>query len=73
MFFTSGLSIKYITTNHDYFLNYFYGTYFSSPSYYVWGTLVIVLILGFRFLVDLHVWGSGEFKKHKISMDPGVR
>ena len=45
--------------------------HFSSPSYYVWGALVIVQIFDFRFLADLHVWGSGESKKHKISMVSG--
>ena len=41
---------------------------FSSTSYYVWGTLVIVQIFDFWFLADLHVLGSGESKQHKISM-----
>ena len=36
---------------------------FSSPSYYVKGTLVIVKIFDFRFLVVLHGLGSGESKK----------
>ena len=35
------------------------------------GTLVIVQIFDFRFLKDLHVLGSGEFKKPKISMVSG--
>ena len=43
----------------------------SSPSYYVWGTLVSVQIFDFRFLADLHVLGSGESKKYKISMMSG--
>ena len=42
---------------------------FSSPSYYVWGTLVIVQIFDFRFLADLHVLGVLENPKNtKISM-----
>ena len=41
---------------------------FSFSSYYVWGTLVIVKILDFRFLEDLYVLGSGVSKKHKISV-----
>ena len=46
--------------------------FFSSPSYYAWGTLVIVQISDFRLLVDLHVLGSAELKKkHKISMVSG--
>ena len=40
----------------------------SSPSYYVWGTLVIEQIFNFRFLADLHVLGSEESKICKISM-----
>ena len=40
---------------------------FSSPSYYVWGTMIIAQIFDFRFLVDIHVLGFGESKKHKIS------
>ena len=44
---------------------------FSSPSYYVWVTLVIVQIFDFRFMGDLLVLGSGESKKHKISMVSG--
>ena len=44
---------------------------FNFPSYYVWGTLAIVQIFDFRFLVDLHVLGSGESKKHKNSMVSG--
>ena len=43
-------------------------SFFSSPSYYVWGTLVILQILDCRFWADLHVLGSGESKKDKISM-----
>ena len=46
-------------------------TIFSSPSYYAWGTLVIVQIFDFRFLADLHVLGSEESKKRKISMVSG--
>ena len=45
--------------------------FFSSPSYYVWGTLEIVQNFDIRFLADLHVLGSGESKKHKISMVSG--
>ena len=41
---------------------------FSSPSYYVWGTLIIVQIFVFRFFADLHVLESAESKKLKISM-----
>ena len=44
---------------------------FSSPSYYVWGTLIIVQIFDFRFLADLRVLESGESKKHKTSMVSG--
>ena len=44
---------------------------FSSPLYYVWGTLVIMQIFDFRFL-DLHVLGSGKSKNQKISMMSGV-
>ena len=43
----------------------------SSSSYSVWGTLVIVQIFDCRFLADLHVLGSLESKKHKISMMSG--
>ena len=43
----------------------------SSPSYYVWGTLVIVQNFDVRFLANLHVLGSGDSKKHKISMVSG--
>ena len=38
--------------------------FFNSPSYYVWGTLVIVQIFDFRFLSDL---GSGESKSTKLA------
>ena len=48
-----------------------YFLFISFPSYYVWGTLVIVQIFDFRFLADLHILGSGESKKHKISMVSG--
>ena len=41
------------------------------PSYYVWGTLLNMQIFDLRFLEDLHVLGSGESKKHKISMVSG--
>ena len=41
---------------------------FSSPSYYALGNLEIVQIFDFRFLADLYVLGSGESKKHKISL-----
>ena len=46
---------------------------FSSPSYYVWGTLVIMQIFDFRFWWIYAFWGSGESKKHKIRWCPGVR
>ena len=46
---------------------------FSSLSYYVWETLVIVQTFDFRFLADLHVFGSKESKKHKVSMMSGCR
>ena len=36
---------------------------FSYPSYYVWGTLVIVQIFDFRFLMVLDIWGNKEFEK----------
>ena len=39
----------------------------SSPSYYVWGTLVDVHIFDYWFLADLHVLGSGESKIYKFS------
>ena len=42
-----------------------------SPSYYVWGTLVIMQISDFRFLADLQVLGSGESKKQKVNIMPG--
>ena len=38
----------------------------SSPSYYVWRTLVVMQILDFRFLADLNVLGFGESKKKYI-------
>ena len=43
----------------------------ASPSYYAQGTLAIVQIFHFRFLADLHVLGSEESRKHKISIVPG--
>ena len=46
-------------------------TFISSSSQYVWGTLVIVQIFNFLFLVDLHVLGSEESKKRKFSMVSG--
>ena len=46
-------------------------SFFNSTSYYAWGTLVIMQIFDFRFLADLHVLGSRESKKHKISMLSG--
>ena len=60
----------YILANFSLF-NFIFEIFFSSPSYYVRGTLVIVQIFDFRFLADLHVLGSGESKKHKISMVSG--
>ena len=45
--------------------------FFSSPSYYIRRTLLIVQIFHFRFLADLHVLASGESKKYKISMVSG--
>ena len=41
---------------------------FRSPSYYAWGTLVIIQIFDFRFLANLHILVSGESKKYEISM-----
>ena len=41
---------------------------FSSPLYNVWGTLVIVQIFDFWFLVNLRVFGVWRIKKQKISM-----
>ena len=38
------------------------------PHHTIYGALV--QIFDFQFLADLHVLGSGEFKKHKISMVP---
>ena len=60
------ISLSYIKLNYV-------AQFFSSPSYYVWGTLVIVQIFDFRCLTDWHVLGSGESKKYKISMVSGVR
>ena len=49
-----------------------YGSkHISSPSYYVRGTFVNVKILDIRLLADLHVLGSRDSKKHKISMVSG--
>ena len=56
------------SSNETYKYDYNVTEFFSSPSYYVWRTLVIVQIFDFQFLVDLHVSGSGESKKHKTNM-----
>ena len=45
---------------------------FSSPSYYVWGTLVVMQIFDFRFLADLHVYGLENPKNTKLTWCPGV-
>ena len=45
----------------------------SSPSYYVWGTWVIVQIFDFRFLADLQFWGLENLKNTKLAWCPGVR
>ena len=41
------------------------------PHTHVWRILVIEQIFDFQFLTDLHPLGSGESKKHKISMVSG--
>ena len=62
--FCSKIEMHFFCTLTIYLLR---GTIFSFPPYYVWGTLVIVQICDFRFLVRLHVLGSRESKKHEIS------
>ena len=68
-FFTMKLKISYKKQKY-FFFNF---TTFSSPSYYVWGILVILQNFDFRFLTDLHVLGSEECKNTKLALYPGVR
>ena len=63
---------KLVCHSHDFSLTLHYNRrIFSSPSYYVWRTLVIMQIFDFRLLAELRVLGSEEYKKHKISMVSG--
>ena len=43
-------------------------TFLVSHHTMVWGIFLIVQIFNFRILVDLHVLGSRESPKHKISL-----
>ena len=63
--------LKKILLATKFFLSFFFYLFLlflclliSSPSYYVWGTLVSVQIFDFRFLADFHVLESGVSKKH---------
>ena len=54
-------------------LQYCISFFFSSPSYYVWGTLVIAQIFDFRFLRIYTSWGLVNPNNTKLAWCPGVR